>query len=142
MKDTWASRDLPVLDATVTLIDEGELLPEVTDIAQRSGLDIRSAFLALLALKGEYVDLQITGEPGASYVRGVTSAARRAVGQWPTPESLADQLAAAFRTAAETEPDEEKQSRLRQVAGFLGSAGRDIAVGVIGQVISHSTGMG
>ena len=32
---TWVSRDLPVLDATVTLLEEGMDLPEVVDIARK-----------------------------------------------------------------------------------------------------------
>jgi hypothetical protein len=116
----------------------------VQAIAAATGFDENTVGGALLALEGAYVGElgKHWGHPGVFAVRSVTPAGRQAVGQWPTPESLADQLAAAFRTAAEAEPDEENQSRLRQVAGFLASAGRDIAVDVIGQVISHSTGMG
>jgi hypothetical protein len=75
-------------------------------------------------------------------VRRVTSAARRAVGQWPTPESVVERLAGAFGAAAEGEPDAEKKSRLRQVAGFLTSSGRDVATEVVSKVILRSTGMG
>jgi hypothetical protein len=32
---TWVSPDLPVLDATVTLLEEGMDLPEVVDIARK-----------------------------------------------------------------------------------------------------------
>jgi hypothetical protein len=66
VKDTWASQELPVLEAAVALAEESMLLPEVKDIAERSGLDTRDIGLALLALDGEYVDLQKTGpDPGA-----------------------------------------------------------------------------
>jgi hypothetical protein len=143
MKDTWFSRDLPVLDATVTLFSEGAGFPEVADIAERSGLEIAHVARALEALDGEYVDLQMMmGDPAAWFVRNVTSAARRAVGQWPTPEGLVDALAEAFGNAAEQEPDAEKKSRLRQVGAFLSSTGRGVATEVVSKVILHSTGMG
>lgn len=143
MKDTWSSRELPVLEAAVSLAEEGILLPEVKDIIERSGLESRAVALALLAMDGEYVDLQKTaGDPESWYLRAVKPGARRAVGQWPTPESLVEQLAAAFAEAADAEPDDEKESRLRQVAGFLTSTGRDIATDIVSKVILRSAGMG
>jgi hypothetical protein len=143
MRDTWFPRDLPVLDATVTLLGEGAGFPDVADIAERSGLEVTDVARALEALDGEYVDLQtMMGDPAAWFVRKVTSAARRAVGQWPTPEGLVDALAEAFGNAAEEEPDAEKKSRLRQVGTFLSSTGRGVATEVVSKVILHSAGMG
>jgi hypothetical protein len=85
VEDTWVSRDLPVLDATVTLLEEGMDLPEVADIAGRAGLDVEDAARALRAMNGVFVDLRITmGDPGRWFVSGVRPEARRAVGQWPT----------------------------------------------------------
>lgn len=143
MKDTWVSRDLPVLDATVSLVDEGILLPEATDIAERSGLKMADVGRALIALNGEYLDLQLSGgDPSAWYVRKLTSGARRAVGQWPSPEGVVDALAEAFENAAEREPDQEKKNWLRQVGAFVGTTGRDVATEVVSKVILRSTGMG
>ncbi len=143
MKDTWASRDLPVLEAAVSLVDEIMDLPEGSDIAERCGLSVQEVAASLRALDGEYVDLQTTmGDPSSWFVRGVTAAARRAVGQWPTPERLVDRLAAAFAAAADAEPDAEKKGRLRQVAGFLGTTGRDLATNIVASVIAKSTGIG
>jgi hypothetical protein len=113
------------------------------DIAERSGLDVTDVAPALLALKGEYADLlQSMGDPGGWAVRGVTSAARRAVGQWPSPEGVVDALAEAFGSAAEQEPDPEKKGRLRQLGTFLSGTGRDVATEVVSKVILRSAGMG
>jgi len=143
MEDTWFSRDLPALDAAVSLIDEGIGFPEAADIAERSRLDVKDAARALKALKGEYVDLlQETGDPAGWTVSAVTSAARHAVDQWPSPEGLVDALAAAFGSAAEQERDPEKKGKLRQVAGFLQSTGRDVAAEVVSKVILRSAGIG
>ena len=96
--------------------------------AEESRFDAEEIGQALYAMNGEFVDLQITaGDPESWYVRRVIPAARRAVGQWPTPESLVEQLAAAFGDAADKEPDAEKKSHLLLVAGFLGTTGRDVA---------------
>jgi hypothetical protein len=51
VKDTWAQRDLPVLDATVTLLEDSPL-PEVADIATRAGLPVAETARALQALDG------------------------------------------------------------------------------------------
>jgi predicted ArsR family transcriptional regulator len=146
MEDTWFSRDLPVLDATVRLLDEGNFLARVVDIAEATGLDVRAVDRALDALEGRYVvkyNKQATGgHPDTWYVTKVTAAARQTVGQWPTAASVTARLAEAFGSAAESEPDPEKRSRLRQVAGFLQSTGRDVATEVVSKVILRSAGMG
>jgi hypothetical protein len=142
MDDTWFTRDLPVLDAVVSLLNEDVDFPDVADIAGRSGIVDAEVGRALRAMDGEYVDLVIGGEVDSWWVRSVTSAARRAVGQWPTAQGVVDQLAQAFQDAAEYEHDPERQSRLRQVGGFLTSTGREVATEVVSKVILHSAGMG
>lgn len=146
MEDTWFSRDLPVLDATVRLLDEGNFMVRVIDIAEATGLDVRAVDRALDALEGRYVvkyNKQMTGgNPETWYVTKVTGAARQAVGQWPTPASVTARLAKAFGDAAETEADPDKKGRLQQVASFLGSTGRDVATEVVSKVILRSAGMG
>jgi hypothetical protein len=60
MEDTWAWRDLPVLDAVVSQLDEVNETggwPDLPDIAEATGLgDLEVA----AALDGEYLDLQRT----------------------------------------------------------------------------------
>jgi len=92
MEDTWTSRDLPVLDATVALLENRPLV-DVTDIAARAGLTVAETGSALQAMEGAYVELAISmGGPESWSVQGVTPAARRAVGQWPSAESLITRL--------------------------------------------------
>jgi hypothetical protein len=143
MEETWASRDLPVLDAAVRLLED-DYEVHVADIAARTGFDVGTVAASLDALEGEYVvEVSRTmGDPSVWFITKVTATARRAVGQWPAPEGLVDQLAAAFAAAAEKEPDPEEKGRLRQVAGFLGSAGRDVATDVVSKVIGHALGVG
>jgi hypothetical protein len=59
VKDSWVSRDLSVLEATVALVEDPDLWPEVVDVAARSGLAVEDVARSLQATDGEYVDIQI-----------------------------------------------------------------------------------
>jgi hypothetical protein len=127
---TWGPREMPVLDAVVTLMEQSYMVT-VSDIADRTGLELAEVARSLDALDPTYVDFRKTetgGDPRFWYVLKVTPEARRAVGQWPTAESLIDQLAKAFRDAADSEDDPERHYQLRQAAGLLESGIRDIAI--------------
>ena len=140
MKDTWASRDLPVLDAAVGLVDQmfaDSRYPEGGDIAARTGLDIQSVGLALNALADDFIEVQRTGDFARWGVPRVTSAARREVGQWPTAENVIERLAAGIEQAAETESDPEQKRRLLTVARELGGAAKSIAVNVASSYFEH-----
>jgi hypothetical protein len=135
-------RDLPVLEATVALLEDTDL-PEVVDIAERTGLPAEDVARALRAMNGVYVDLRMTmGEVARWFVQGVTPEARRAVGQWPTGESLVARLVDGLQAAADREADPERKSRLRQAASLLGGTVRDIVVDVAARVIERGAGLG
>ncbi len=146
MEDTWLSRDLPVLDTVVGLLDEGNFAVTVADVAGQTGFDTKTVDRALNALESQYVvkyqKMMTGGIPDSWYVTEVTASARRVVGQWPTAESLAERLAAAFSEAADEEQDPERKSRLRQLASFLGDTGKDLAAEIIAKVILRQSGMG
>src|ERR1700729_146409 len=132
VEDTWAVRDLPVLNAVVALLEQSYMVT-VSDIAGRTGLDQADVARSLDALDPTYVDFRKTetgGDPTFWYVHKVTPEARKAVGQWPTAESLIDRLARAFSAEAEREEDIEQQYQLRQAAGLLGETVHDVAVRV------------
>lgn len=138
MDFTWGPREMPVLDAVVTLLEQSYMVT-VSDIAERTGLDLAEVAKALDALDPTYVDFRKTetgGDPRFWYVLKVTPEARQAVGQWPTAESLIDLLAKAFRAAAENEDDPERHYQLRQAAGLLESGIRDVAI----QIATEITG--
>jgi hypothetical protein len=140
MKSTWSVRELPVLEATVSMFDEmgNPGIITVKDLSDRVGLAPRDVWTSLLALKGEYVTLQMVmagGNPEPQMVTGVTSAARRAVGQWPTAEGLIDQLMADLSEAIQHEADPAKKSRLQAVASSLTAVGRDVLVSLISAAV-------
>jgi hypothetical protein len=82
------------------------------------------------------MELDASPDPSVQVVSRVTAEARRVVGQWPTPESLSDQLVAALREASDRTTDAEQKSKLRAAAETLGGFGRDVLVGVVSTVIA------
>jgi hypothetical protein len=143
MESTWERRDLPVLDAVVRHFDEHSEVTRLTlpEVAQLAGRDVMDVYRALKELSPTYITLRDLwrSQPDA-LVWGVTDEARRAVGQWPSPEVWVDRLVQALREAAEREPDPEKKGRLRAMAEGLGGFARDVAVGVLSGGITQSMG--
>jgi hypothetical protein len=142
MEETWSSRDLPVLDTVVQLLDEfpgGSLLGG--QIVKRTRMDPSDVERAVWALSPDYVLLgrQLAAEGGidTQMVDGVTAEARRIVGQWPTGESLVGRLAAGIEQAAEKETDPEQKRRLLAVARGLGGAAKSIAINVASEILEH-----
>jgi hypothetical protein len=142
VQDTWAARDLPVLDATVTLLEQSYMVT-VTDIAASTGLDADAVAKALETLDPVYVDFRKTTTGGDSrfwYVFKVTPEARRAVGQWPTAEALASRLAEELAAAARHETDAERQGLLAYAARLIGDTLRDATVRAAAHVLSPAFG--
>jgi hypothetical protein len=89
VQNTWETRELPVLRAVVKLLDQpGSFEASVSQISDETGIDKADVDRAIEALKGEYVteyqQFLTGGDPSTWAVRGITSGARRAVGQWPS----------------------------------------------------------
>jgi hypothetical protein len=140
--DTWAARDLPVLDATIALLEQSFMVT-VTDIAARTDLTPSVVAAALEALDPVYVDFRKTttgGDPRYWYVFKVTPEARRAVGQWPTAEALASRLAEELAAAARDESDAQRQGLLVYAARLVGETLRDATVRAAGRVLAPAFG--
>ena len=138
MQETWAARDLPVLEAAVSL-QERSYMVTVTDIAMRTGLEASVVARALEALDPVYVDFRKTttgGDPRFWYVYKVTAEARRAVGQWPTAKSLVSKLAEQLAIAAKEETDADRQSLLIYAARLIGDTLREDAEHAASQVLA------
>jgi len=131
---------MPVLNSVVELLGHSYMVT-VSDIAARTGLELAEVARSLDAMDPTFVDFRKTetgGDPTFWYVNKVTPEARRAVGQWPTPEGLVDRLVQAFNNAADHEEDAERQYQLRQAAGLLGETVRDVAVKVAATITGPS----
>lgn len=85
VKDTWQSRDLPVLAAVIRLLDETSSSQiRISEVVEACGLSVDEVASAAQALDGTYLTLQRTlGDADSWFVSRPTSAARQAVGQWP-----------------------------------------------------------
>src|SRR5215472_15233585 len=140
--DTWAVRDLPVLDATIGLLEHSHMVT-VTDIAAQAGFDPSVVAQALDALDPVYVDFRKTttgGDPRYWYVYKVTPEARRAVGQWPSAEALASRLAGELSAAADRETDGQHQSLLAYAARLIGDTLREATVRAAEAVLAPAFG--
>lgn len=140
--DTWIDRDLPVLDATVALLEQSYMVT-VTDIAARTGFEASVVAAALEALDPVYVDFRKTttgGDPRFWYVFRATPEARRAVGQWPTAEALATRLAEELAAAAGDEADAERRGLLTYAARLVGDTLRDATVRAAARVLAPAFG--
>ncbi|KJE76904.1 hypothetical protein FEAC_14060 [Ferrimicrobium acidiphilum DSM 19497] len=141
---TWFDRDLPVLEAVIELFEERGLAGFTgAQVAERCGKEPNDVFVALSALKDEYVFLETT-LPGltadSQWITGVTALARQAVGQWPSLDTYADRFMAALQQAAYHESDPAKQSKIRSAADSVAGIGRDILVTVLSNVLSGAIG--
>ena len=138
MESTWTDRDLPVLDYIVKSLDNPNVdFVEGTQIAAALNLESAKVVSAFIALESDgYIALAKAGSPINWAVQSVSGEARRIVGQWPSPESTIDTLVRALEAEADTAPDPETQGRLRQTAQALNTFAREVAVGVMTNVIS------
>ncbi|MEI2811371.1 MAG: hypothetical protein V9F00_14555 [Nocardioides sp.] len=109
MDETRTRRDLPVLTAIVEVFERTGRVMRPNEIVGQSGLDADQVETALRALEGEdppfITKLERRASGGISLVGKPTGHARRAVGAWTTPESIADRLFSALDQAADREPD-------------------------------------
>ncbi|WP_132301640.1 hypothetical protein [Kribbella sp. VKM Ac-2568] len=142
--DTWHSRDLPVLRATVQLCEvdvdrQGARLGEIAAAAQLSEDD---TLLALRLLESDgLIQVSWMNPARAARVLGVTGEAMRRVGRWPTPEAAYDRLIKALEAIAESEeqPPEER-SRARKVLAAVGGASREFGIQLGAAVLGAQIG--
>ncbi len=139
MESTWETRELRVLDYLVEHYDKPQrpVDPSVEHLSEVTALDkesVRTALAHLFTADPPY----ITGMDVAEFdyparLSGVTERARRAVGQWPTPESLADRIIAALEAQAESEPDPETRSKLKHAS----DVGKGVLTGELTRVLTE-----
>ncbi|SDS08177.1 hypothetical protein [Actinopolymorpha singaporensis] len=139
IEDTWYTRDLPLLRATVRLCDKSATGgASFTGIAAESGMSESEVHAGLRALDhgGYFVKTEGAWGAGIIHVFGVTGEARRVVGSWPSPETAADRIEAALEALAKNAPTEVEKSNARRALEAIRSAGRDVVVSVAAAVIT------
>lgn len=134
-----------MLTAIVEVFESTGRAMRPNEIVEQSGLAADQVEAALRALESEdppfISKLERRASGGISLVGLPTGHARRAVGAWPTPESIADRLVSALDEAADHEPDPERKGWLRNTATYLGNAGRDLAIEIGATAINRQMGM-
>ena len=136
--DVWTSRDFPVLREAARVIDSGDGPVTSAPLVEATGLtrpEVFSAFDALVPayLTGESVD-SLAGRNDVSFT-AITERGRRAVGLWPSGESV-DALVDALRQAEDGADDPEEKSAIRRAAGAVLGVGRDVMTDVMAAVIT------
>lgn len=135
-RDTWLRWDLPVLTAVIDGMQADRHTRTVSpaEIVRRTGFtndEVADALDRLGNSSPAYVDGPRLASGAFQYINQVTAAAREKVGQWPTPETLADQIVAALLQAAEDETDTVQEGKLRRVAEAVSDAGKMVIVGAL-----------
>ncbi|WP_205874434.1 hypothetical protein [Mycobacterium camsae] len=142
MEDTWANRDLPVLQAVVQIYEEtGRHLTRARDIARKTGFDEDTTQRALRALQTvPFFEKGPTAMGGQVIAVGPPiGTAYQVAGAWPTPESMVERLIAAFEAAANDEQlDEPERTRARKILDGLLSGGSKIAIAALGSAGGHA----
>lgn len=130
----WETLHFPVLKAVVDTLNADRTFTGVraNDLAASTGIEPEDIVAALRALEaGGFFEVHWTMPVSrAASVRHLTDRAQRAVGAWPSDESIADRIIAALEAIAENTTDEDERTRTRKILEMLAGSGRQIAVGV------------
>lgn len=147
MDSTWEAREQSILEVMVAHFDDVtvnrldiEPLVEMTALPRT---EVLRGLKALHEAEPPYVSGVMSSQ--ASYpiiLTGVTERARRQVGQWPTPEGLANRILLALQDAAEHEADPVQRGRLRHLADAATDAGGGLLAKVIAEVVARQAGLG
>jgi hypothetical protein len=144
LDDVWANRDFPVLLAAARLINQGQRNIMARELVQHVEFERDQVLLALDGLVPAYLNGKALNSMAGRidfHVSGLTERGRRAVGLWPSGESV-DALIDALRKAEDATDDTEEKTLLRRAAGAVGSVSREIMVDVVAAVVSRQSGLG
>ncbi|MGB7448812.1 MAG: hypothetical protein WA892_06750 [Ornithinimicrobium sp.] len=135
-RDTWSTRDYPVLVAAAQHLDAHPgraFQPLDITLAGALGLSVGEATAAVIALMPDYlvgkVEHMMVGDPHVM-VSGVTSEGRREAGLWPKRDDQLASLIAAIEATAEQTEDDEQRTTLRRVGDGLASVPGNVLSGI------------
>ena len=151
--DDWTTYASPMLAAIVNRAENAnaylQLLSDdvLNEVVTSANADERYKYeraLVRLAESG-YIEVinVLWGKPYPMHITGVTERGLRAVGAWPSPDSvvdaLLDQLEKQANDIAVSQP--EKSKRLTDAVGFLATGARDVLVGVVTGIAKQAAGL-
>jgi hypothetical protein len=139
LRDRWFDRDLLVLTAAARLLEDPDgrgIPPDENALARVAGLEVEQVLLALTALSPAYLSINVRNAAGTHvWVQGMTTAARQAVGLWPTADSLAQHLLDTLDRMVRQASGED-QSRLEQLRAHLTSVGGEAFAAFVGTALA------
>jgi DNA-binding MarR family transcriptional regulator len=139
-EDTWFSRDLPVLDAAVHLVDAAAFAhPSAHELAERTGLELDQVLTALRALEQAGL-IAVTFTMGGgrnSHVDAISGEARQLVGAWPSAGAIASRLVAELERRADAASSDEERSKWRRLLDSVLGLGREVVVDVAAAAITR-----
>lgn len=135
MIDLWAESDLPVLVELVQRLEvEGaHRVDTPLHVGDLTEPQIQGALRRLE--DGGYIVGVSTQMRYPVVITGVTERARRAVGAWPSAESLTERLLTALTDVAEHGETPEARTRARRLLDAVGQDGRGILIGALGSAL-------
>jgi|ERR1700694_26048 len=151
--DDWSLYEYPILVAIAKRAEQSNEFLQVTsdnildEVVTSAMADKRYKYeRALVRLtKHGYIE-SLSGSWGKPYpmaIHGITERGLRAVGVWPSPDSVVDTLLQRLEEQANniaiSQP--EKSKKLKEVVGFLAGAGREVLVNVVTGGIKQLTGL-
>lgn len=142
LRETWTTRELPLLRAALAQLDDGAEAVELDELRKSLGMtagQILAAVDALGSAQPPYIDVTLRngwdGERSPGYIDRVHERGRRELGTWPTAESVLAELVAALRTAADEEVEPGQKTRLQSAAEALSGFARDVGVAVVAKYV-------
>jgi hypothetical protein len=139
LHDRWFDRDLLVLTAAARLLENPDSLgipPDENDLARMTGLEVEQVLLALTALSPTFLSVNVQNAAGTHvWVQGMTTAAREAVGLWPTVDSLTQHLLDTLDQMVR-EASGEDRTTLERLREGLTSVGRDALAAFVGTALA------
>ncbi len=140
---TWATRELPILEAIndLTTSDRG---PRWEVVVEATGLPAEGVQLGLRRLfENGWIDgIDVTTNDGGGFellnIR-LLELGLRAVGVWPSDPY--EELERALRDQIDHERDPERRGRLERLLGAAREVGQSVLTSVLTDVVKSSTGL-
>lgn len=143
-KDTWASREMPILEAIFEAEESGDSEDwTVSSVAEATEFSKEKATLGVRALaEAGFIwghDSSTTAGWDLFGIR-LMERGRRAVGQWPT-DDVYDTLLRTLRAQIDEESDPARKTRLTKLLDVVTSVGQDVAGSVLSAWFRQMSGL-
>lgn len=142
-RDTWESRDRPVLEAIGEADADGRALERESDLPSLTGLEQREVDRALVALRDADMisGIDTTSHDGFGMLEiRILPAGRRATGQWPSGDPV-QALVRLLEQRAEAADDPEEKGRLRRLADDAKDVSKQALGEILAVLIRQQTGI-